>query len=287
MRSSSLLALTLSLSLAAPMAAQAAGERRARGPILVTPGEVGRVVVNAKNEVRPGVVLVTTGDVKGGQPVLQVTTAGALTSAGYERKVALAKRIFHPIMAGTHDKTKERVVKRGNGWVAFLASGDPRHPMTQDRLADSLRNQNGAELDPDTVEDLMADHGFEGSSIPFGQRAHLLVLPTTPRAYMGAGTDYESSITEADHELISSLRGIAKSLGTELNLAQPKIWQNAPTRTSMGQTHIHLTGAYTLQTRLPDLEAPSGGRPAQMLTIDRGKVVPMGADGLPASGTRR
>lgn len=279
---STLFAVSLSLALTLPIMAHGAGERRGRGPIEVTPSTATRVLVNSRQEVVLGRLLVSTGQVSGGEPVLQVTSIGKLNAESFAEKARRGQNFFGPVMAGRQDRTREWVLKRGTtrrgtSYVAFLSGTDPRHPMSQASLARALE-RGGNEIDEDTAQDMLDDHGFEGSRVPFGKRTHILVVPTTPREHIAK--DYVGQIRRADYELMIDLMGAAEDLGGELQLRNPTVFQNTATMTSIGQTHIHLVGELSNPALLRDVEAPQGGRPA-LLTMDRGKVVPMGADGAP------
>ena len=283
-----LFAVSLSLALSLPFAAHAAGER-GRGPILTTARDANEHLVTRTGRIRTGVVLAPTGKVVGtgssAQPELEVTSVGKLQAESFAGKVAAGQRFFGPVMAGKQDPVREWVLKRGrtakgHGYVAFLSGTDPRHPMTQARLQDA-RDTAGDSIDEDTAEGMLADHGFEGSRVPFGQRTHILVVPTTPRAHIAQ--NYVGQIERGDYELMLDLMDTADSLGRELGLSSPKVFQNTATMTSIGQTHIHLVGGLTNPGLLKDIEPPTGGRPA-LLTMDRGKVVEMGSNGLPRGG---
>lgn len=183
-------------------------------------------------------------------------------------------QIFLNIAKGTHDKTEERVVWRGSmsggrvPVVTFVAQFDPLNPRSQARLRGTRGNENGDRLSERVLNEFMGDHGFEGSSLRFEDRAHLLVVPGVTHKNVGR----TGQITRDDIKFIDELFGVAESVGAQLLAPGFKVFQNDASAASVRQAHIHLTGAWKPGTTVPDLEPPSGGR-ARGVTIRGGRVV--------------
>ena len=116
------------------------------------------------------------------------------------------------------DYRGEHVLLRDAKVTAFLDMTDPKHPR----------------FDPEIEVD------EELESIPANRRAHILVVPNTPREHIGPslGGPIGAGDLEATLEVVKS----AEALAAKLGLKNPRVFVNAQDRLLIGYLHVHIVG---------------------------------------------
>ncbi len=125
-------------------------------------------------------------------------------------------RFFSKITAGDH--SGERVVYQDKNVTAFLDMTDPKHPR----------------FNPE-----MEDEG-DLSAVPPARRAHILVVPNTPREHIGQTLG--GSITSADLEATLQVVKAGEALAKTMGLKNPRVFINPQDKLSVGYLHVHVVG---------------------------------------------
>jgi diadenosine tetraphosphate (Ap4A) HIT family hydrolase len=126
--------------------------------------------------------------------------------------------IFHNIAVGGQ-RQGEYVLHQDQHITAFLDISDPQHPA----------------FDPEReVEE------EELAAIPPSRRAHILVVPNTPREHITRVIG--APITDADIEHTGAVMRQARQLATKLGIKNPHIYMNPESRVSIGYLHVHIIG---------------------------------------------